>query len=76
MKTLFKTWANKIKSKNLHRTIQVANERYQVCEYKDELWITFDGVRVLPESMLAKDALSTIRDLRKDYIVNHSASAL
>lgn len=69
---IFRAWRNKVRGSRLHRVIQVANERYQVCEYNDELWLTFDNARILPESMLAKDALSTIRDLREDYIKRHA----
>lgn len=32
----------------------------------------FDGVRVLPESMLAKSALEILQDIRMDYIKDHT----
>lgn len=69
---IIRAWRLKRKSSQLHRVIRVAHERYQLCEYKGELWLTFDGARVMPESMMYKSALETVAELRQRFIEIYS----
>ena len=51
-----------------NRIIERANERFQICEHKGVLWITFNGIRVVSEAMLQEDAITTVKKLREQYI--------
>lgn len=68
----FSKLRRRMERNHLQRAAQLAHERYQICEHGGMLWLMFDGVRVLPESMLAKSALEILQDIRMDYIKDHT----
>ncbi len=45
-----------------------AQDRYQVREFKGEIWLTFDGWLVCPESMLKDDIVTAVNQMRKLYV--------
>lgn len=52
-----------------HReNVDKANELYQVQEYSNELWLTFDGRLVCPFEMFKDDAVSAIGTMRGLYL--------
>ena len=47
---------------------QQALEHYQIKEKDGEIWITYDNVPIVPESMLNLTAIEALKQLRKLYI--------
>lgn len=45
-----------------------AEEFYQIKEKMGELWITYNGVPIIPESLLKNPALETLKELRELYV--------
>lgn len=45
-----------------------AEEFYQIKEKMGELWITYNGVPIIPESLLKNPALETLKELRGLYV--------
>lgn len=45
-----------------------AEENYQIKERNGELWITYTGVPVVPQSLLKKDILEALKELRELYV--------
>jgi hypothetical protein len=45
-----------------------AEEFYQIKEKMGELWITYNGVPIIPESLLKNPALETLKKLRELYV--------
>ena len=45
-----------------------AEEFYQIKEKMGELWITYNGVPIIPESLLKNQALETLKELRELYV--------
>lgn len=45
-----------------------AKTTYQIREKDGELWITYDNSPVIPESLLKKPALETLKELRELYV--------
>ena len=45
-----------------------ARNLYQIQEKDGELWITYNGFTVIPESMLKGEALETLKMLRELYV--------
>lgn len=58
----------KLSSAREHRIHEEAEDVYQLCEHDELLWITYRGVRVIPECMLYDDAITTLHKLREIYI--------
>lgn len=48
--------------------LEAANNLYQVCEFENELWLTYNGNLVCPCSMLKDDAVEAVRKMRELYI--------
>ncbi len=45
-----------------------AEEFYQIKEKMGELWITYNGAPVIPESLLKESALETLKKVRELYV--------
>ena len=45
-----------------------ANNLWQLKEKDGEIWITYTGCSVIPESMLKKPALETLLEIRELYV--------
>lgn len=45
-----------------------ANNLWQLKEKDGEIWITYTGCPVIPESMLKKPALETLLEIRELYV--------
>lgn len=45
-----------------------AEELYQIKEKLGQLWITYSGVPVVPESLLNKSALEALMEIRELYV--------
>ena len=45
-----------------------AKDFYQIKEKDGEIWITYNGACVVPESMLKKPALETLLEIRELYV--------
>ena len=57
---------------NTDRNIrEKAEQYYQVKERNGELWLTYNGQTVIPQSMISGDILDVLRKLREDYINNY-----
>lgn len=51
-----------------------AEEYYQIKEKLGELWITYSGIPIVPESMLKESALDTLKKVRELYVKSKSVS--
>lgn len=49
-----------------------ANDIYQITEYCDRLWFTYNGNLFCPCDMMKKEPLDALRELRSSYIARHS----
>lgn len=59
---------NPFKEDKIARAKGEAEEFYQIKEKMGELWITYTGVPIIPESLLKKPALETLKELRELYV--------
>ena len=59
---------NPFKEDKIARARGEAEEFYQIKEKMGELWITYTGVPIIPESLLKKPALETLKELRELYV--------
>lgn len=62
------------KKKQQARDEEVVRELFQVCEHNGEIWLTYDGQPVIPESMLTESAIEVVKKLRKQYIEENGAA--
>ena len=59
---------------NPFKTDEVAKARseaqglFQIMESQEQLWITYNGFPVVPESLLKKSALETLIEIRELYV--------
>jgi hypothetical protein len=47
---------------------ETAASLYQVCEFRGELWLTYNGDLVCPSSMLKDDVVKAVEKIRLLYI--------
>ena len=59
---------NPFKEDKVAKAISEAQEFYQIKEKMGELWITYNGVPIIPESMLKESALETLKKVRELYV--------
>lgn len=59
-------------SESSDKVIRESEEKYQVCEYGGELWLTFVGGLVCPCSMLKDDPVESLKKMRELYVKRHS----
>jgi hypothetical protein len=59
---------NPFKEDKIAKAKGEAEEFYQIKEKMGELWITYDTVPIIPESLLKKPALETLKELRELYV--------
>jgi hypothetical protein len=71
MVNILEKWREKQAKHEEKRLMERSEELYQICEHENELWLTFDGRRVLPESMLNDDALTIVAKLRTLFLERH-----
>lgn len=57
---------------SIEKIIRDSEEKYQVCEYGGELWLTFVGGLVCPCSMLKDDPVESLKKMRELYVKRHS----
>lgn len=50
------------------RELELARELFQICEHDGQIWLTYNGERVIPESMLNIDAIHALAQLREMYL--------
>lgn len=51
-----------------NKTLHEAEEVFQIKEYGGELWLTFNGSLVCPCSMLNKEPVEAIKQMRELYV--------
>lgn len=59
---------NPFKEDKIAKARDEAEEFYQIKEKMGELWITYNGVPIIPESLLKNPALDTLKELRELYV--------
>ena len=59
---------NIFKIDSTEKAEEEARNLYQIQEKDGELWITYNGFTVIPESMLKGGALETLKMLRELYV--------
>ena len=59
---------NPFKEDKIAKAKDEAEEFYQIKEKMGELWITYNGVPIIPESLLKNQALETLKELRELYV--------
>lgn len=68
---LFSNILRKRNANHERRVRQRAEDLYQIAAREGQLWLTHNGVYILPESMLEPDALTVVNKLRERYIKEH-----
>ena len=68
MRNIFKSVRSKLTAIHERNIRERAEMLYQVSEHNGELWLTYNGVPVVPSHMLTNDILDTLRTLRISYI--------
>ena len=43
---------------------------YQIAEHNGALWLTYGGAPVIPTSLLNKDAIVVLQELRETYVTD------
>ena len=59
---------NPFKEDKLAKARGEAEEFYQIKEKMGELWITYNGAPIIPESLLKESALETLKKVRELYV--------
>lgn len=59
---------NPFKEDKLAKARGEAEEFYQIKEKMGELWITYNGSPIIPESLLKESALETLKKVRELYV--------
>ena len=65
---------NIFKEDKVGKAKQEAEELWQIREKEGELWITYSNVPVIPESLLKKAALETLKEIRERYVKSKTSS--
>lgn len=47
-----------------------ANELFQICEYKNKIWLTYNEHLICPIEMMGTDAVETLGRLRNLYVID------
>lgn len=55
----------RMRLRDLKKSEERVNEDYQVAERDGELWLTFWGYPIVPETMLKEDAVATLLRIRQ-----------
>ena len=63
---------NPFKEDKIGKAKEEAREFWQLREKDGEIWITYNGSPVIPESMLKKPALETLKEIRELYVKSKS----
>lgn len=63
---------NPFKEDKVGKAKEEAREFWQLKEKDGEIWITYNGAPVIPESMLKKPALETLLEIRELYVKSKS----
>lgn len=63
---------NPFKEDKVGKAKEEAREFWQIKEKDGEIWITYSGAPVIPESMLKKPALETLIEIRELYVKSKS----
>lgn len=59
---------NPFKEDKIAKARGEAEEFYQIKEKMGELWITYNGAPIIPESLLKESALETLKKVRELYV--------
>ena len=59
---------NLFKTNEIEKAKGEARDLWQIEEKDGELWITYNGAPVIPESLLKKPALETLLEVRELYV--------
>ena len=59
---------NIFKIDSTEKAEEEARNLYQIQEKDGELWITYNGFTVIPESLLKESALETLKKVRELYV--------
>lgn len=65
---------NIFKEDKVGKAKQEAEELWQIREKEGELWITYSSASVIPESLLKKPALETLKEIRERYVKSKTSS--
>lgn len=63
---------NPFKEDKVGKAKEEARDFWQLREKDGEIWITYNGAPVIPESMLKKPALETLKEIRELYVKSKS----
>lgn len=59
---------NPFKTDPLKKAEEESKEHYQIKERDGEIWITYDGVAIIPEHMLSIKPIEALKELRNLYV--------
>ena len=49
-----------------------ATETYQICEYENSLWLTYNGAIICPMDMFSRDPIDALVEIRNQYVKRNS----
>ena len=71
---IFKKW---LYGKSKEKCLQEAREIYQVREFDNELWLTFNGALICPTEMLyGDDLIKALQEIRDLYVQRNTTDEL
>ena len=65
---LFERYQKKKSENNHNDVVKYSSELFQLREYNDEIWLTYDSHLVCPCSMLNAEPVDAIKKMRELYI--------
>lgn len=68
MTNLIQRWKEHQKVKREKELKERAEELFQLCEHKGEMWMTYNGYLVLPTRYINCDPILLVRQMRQAYI--------
>jgi hypothetical protein len=68
MTNLIQRLKEHLKAKRKEELKERAEELFQLCEHKGEMWMTYDGYLVLPPRYINLDPILLVRLMRQAYI--------
>ena len=63
-----RNYITKRRQSNAAKLEHIATEIFQIAEYEGQLWLTFNGYKVCPCSLLNEPPVEAVRKMRELYV--------
>ena len=69
IKEYFERHRRRMEERKRLKIVRRSQELYQICEYNDNLWLTFNGALICPTDMLySPDSVKALVEIRNLYV--------